>query len=122
MAAIYEGVLAVWPVSVSGEPLGPPRHMTTESAYAPSWAADSRHILYQSMDKLRLIDIESGETRDVPLDLKFTQDVPKGRVVVHAGKLVDMNSPVVRTDVDILIEGNRIRSVEPHRAGNHSAA
>jgi len=25
MAAIYEGVLAVWPVSTTGEPLGPPR-------------------------------------------------------------------------------------------------
>ena len=120
MAAIYEGVLAVWPVSISGEPLGPPRHITTESAYAPSWAVDSRHILYQSMDKLRLIDIESGETRDVPLDLKFTQDLPKGRVVVHAGKLVDMKSPSARSDVDIVIEGNRIRSVEAHRAANHN--
>lgn len=119
MAAIYEGVLAVWPVSTSGEPLGPPRHITTESAHAPSWAGDSRHILYQSMDKLRLVDIESGETRDVPVDLKYTPDIPKGRVVVHAGKLVDMKSPTERADVDIVIEGNRIKSVEPHRASNH---
>ena len=57
MAAIYEGVLAVWPVSTSGEPLGPPRHMTSEIAYAPSWAGDSEHILYQSLDKLKEIDI-----------------------------------------------------------------
>ena len=62
MAAIYEGVLAVWPVSAAGEPLGPPRRVTTESAHSPSWAGDSRHILYQSMDKLRIIDIETGET------------------------------------------------------------
>jgi Tol biopolymer transport system component len=122
MAAIYEGVLAVWPVSPSGEPLGPPRHITTESAYAPSWAGDSRHILYQSLDKLRLLDIESGETRDVPVDLKYTQDIPKGRIVVRAGKLLDMKSSVERTDVDIVIEGNRIRSVEPHRAGNLNGA
>ena len=38
MAAIYEGVLAVWPVSPAGEPLGPPRRVTTESAHSPSWA------------------------------------------------------------------------------------
>src|SRR5205823_503399 len=59
MAAIYEGVLAVWPVSPAGEPLGPPRRVTTESAHAPSWQGDSRHILYQSLDKLRLLDLET---------------------------------------------------------------
>jgi Tol biopolymer transport system component len=122
MAAIYEGVLAVWPVTPAGEPLGPPRHMTTESAHAPSWAGDSRHILYQSLDKLRLIDIESGDTRDVPVDLKYTPDVPKGRVVLHAGTLVDMKSATARTNVDIVIEGNRIRSVEPHSTSRHGGA
>jgi Tol biopolymer transport system component len=122
MAAIYEGVLAVWPVAPTGEPLGPPRHITTESAHAPSWAGDSRHILYQSMDRLRLIDIETGETKDVPLDLKYTLDVPAGRVVVHAGTLVDMKSATPRADVDVVIDGNRIRSVEPHSAARHNGA
>jgi Tol biopolymer transport system component len=120
MAAIYEGVLAVWPVTSAGEPIGPPRRVTTESAHSPSWAGDSRHILYQSLDKLRLLDIESGETRDVPVDLAYTLDVPKGRVVVHAGRLVDMKSATPRTDVDVVIDGNRIRSVEPHRGSNHT--
>ena len=120
MAAIYEGVLAVWPVTPAGDPLGPPRHVTTESAHAPSWAGDSRHILYQSLDKLRLIDIESGEIRDIPVDLKYTADVPRGRMVVHAGTLIDMRSPASRTDADIVVEGNRIRSVEPHSASRHA--
>src|SRR5438067_179687 len=120
MAAIYEGVLAVWPVAVSGEPLGPPRHITSESAHAPSWAGDSLHILYQSLDKLRIIDIESGETRTVPLDLKYTPDVPATHVVVHAGRLVDMKSAEVRTNVDITIEGNKIASVVPHADANHA--
>jgi len=119
MAAIYEGVLAVWPVSTTGEPLGPLRRITTESAHAPSWAGDSRHILYQSIEHLRIIDIETGEVRDVPLDLKYTPAVPKGRIVVHAGKLVDMKSPTVRSNVDIVIDGNRIASVVPHAAGHH---
>jgi Tol biopolymer transport system component len=50
MAAIYEGVLAVWSVSFTGEPVGPVRHLTSEIAYAPSWTGDSEHILYQSLD------------------------------------------------------------------------
>ena len=122
MAAIYEGVLAVWPVSKSGEPLGPPRRITTEMAHAPSWAGDSRHILYQSLDKLRTIDILSGEALTVPLDLKYTPAVPKGRMVIHAGQLADGKNSTVRANVDIVVEGNRIRSVVPHNAALHTGA
>jgi Tol biopolymer transport system component/imidazolonepropionase-like amidohydrolase len=120
MAAIYEGTLAVWPVAVTGEPLGPPRHVTTESAHSPSWAGDSHHILYQSLDKLRIVDIETGETRTVPLDLKYTPAVPTTHVVVHAGKLVDMKAPTARANVDVIIDGNRITSVVPHADANHT--
>jgi Tol biopolymer transport system component/imidazolonepropionase-like amidohydrolase len=120
MAAIYEGVLAVWPVSPAGEPLGPPRRITNESAHAPSWSGDSRHILYQSMDKLRIVDIEAGDIRTIPLDLKYTQAIPATRLLVHAGKLVDMKSAASRADVDIVIEGNKITSVLPHAEANHT--
>ena len=41
-----------------------PRHMTSEIAYAPSWAGDSEHILYQSLDKLKEIDILTGEMHE----------------------------------------------------------
>jgi len=120
MAAIYEGVLAVWPVSPAGAPLGPPRRVTTESAHAPSWQGDSRHILYQALDQLRILDLETGETRTVPLDLQYTPAIPTGRLVVHAGTLVDMTSPAVRSHVDITIEGNTIRSVVPHADSHHA--
>lgn len=121
MAAIYEGVLAVWPVAASGEPLGPPRHITTEIAHSPSWMGDSRHVLYQSNEKLRLVDIETGETRTVPLDLTYTPAIPTGRVVVHAGKLLDMRSANPRSNVDIVIEDNRIVGVAAHTDATHAS-
>jgi Amidohydrolase family len=40
---------------------------------------------------------------------------------VHAGKLVDMKSDTARTNVDIVIDGNRIVSVAPHVGGPHPA-
>jgi Tol biopolymer transport system component len=120
MAAIYEGVLAVWPVSPSGEPLGPPRRITNESSHAPSWVGDSRHILYQAMDKLRIVDVETGDVRTVPFDLKYTPAIPTTRLVVHAGKIVDMKSAASRADVDIVITGNKITSVVPHADANHT--
>ena len=120
MALVYEGMLTMVPVSLAGEPLGPPRRVTTEMAFAPSWTADSKHVLYQSMDKLRLLDLESGAVRDVPLDLTYVPDVPAERYVVHAGRLVDGKSPTARENVDVVIAGNRIRSVAPHRAEAHA--
>jgi hypothetical protein len=122
MAAIYEGTLSVWPVSTAGAPLGPPRKVTSESAHSPSWQGDSRHILYQSLDTLRILDIETGETRTVPLDLQWTPAIPTGRVVMHAGRLLDMTSPTPRTNVDVIIEGNRIAQVVPHADANHTGA
>jgi Tol biopolymer transport system component len=121
MAAIYEGVLSVWPVSAGGEPLGPPRRLTSESAHSPSWTGDSKEILYQSLDKLRIVNVENGATRTVQFDLKYTPAVPTGRTIVHAGKLLDMVSPTARTNMDVIIDGNRITSVVAHADANHAS-
>ncbi|HEX4637650.1 MAG TPA: hypothetical protein VH189_15815, partial [Rhizomicrobium sp.] len=120
MAAIYEGSLAVFPVSAAGVPLGPPRHLTSEIAYAPSWSGDGKQILYQSNDKLRLLDVETGEARTVPLDLTYRVAVPKAHLVLHVGKLVDGVSRTARADIDILLDGNRIAAVEPHKPGRNA--
>jgi hypothetical protein len=120
VAVVNSGLLHVIPVSPEGELLGPPRAITTELAHSPSWTGDSRQILYQSNDKLRMVDVASGASRDVPLDLTYTLGIPETRVLVHAGRLLDGLSPTARTDMDVLIEGNRIRSVEPHSAARHT--
>src|ERR1019366_10511083 len=41
-------------------------------------------------------------------------------MLVHAGRLVDGKSEHARADMDIVIEGNRIKSVEPHSAARHT--
>jgi Tol biopolymer transport system component len=120
MAGVYGGLLAVWPVTRTGAPLGPPRAVTSELAHAPSWQGDSRHILYQSYDALTILDLETGESRGVPLDFTWTPAVPSSRMVIHAGRLLDMTSPAPRENVDVLIEGNRIVGVAAHADANHA--
>ncbi|HUU36441.1 MAG TPA: amidohydrolase family protein [Vicinamibacterales bacterium] len=120
MAGIYEGLLKVWPVSKTGQPLGPPRRMTTGMAHSPSWAGDSRRLLYQSMDQLKIVDIETGATTDVPVNLTWTPAVPTGRITVHVSRLVDGLSEVARENMDIVVVGNRIRSVAAHSAAAHT--
>ena len=48
--------------------------------------------------------------------------MPSGRVIVHAGRLWDGTGPTVQSDVDIVIEGNRIQNIRPPGDGRRSPA
>ena len=119
MAAIIDGHLATFPVSRDGAPIGPPRRLSHDLANTPSWSADSRRLLYQSADGLRLIDVIDGSARDIVPRFSWTATTTAGTTTVHAGRLFDGRSTAARENVDIVIEGNRIARVEPHRAALH---
>ncbi len=115
-----DSALWVMPVTPSGDPSGPPRQLAKDPIDYLNWTGDSKHIFYLSVDRMRLVSTADGKVQDVPLDLTWTQSVPSGRTVVHAGRLVDGIHDQSRSNIDIVIEGNRIRSVEPHRAELHT--
>jgi len=119
MAAIYEGVLRVWPVTDDGAPLGPPRSLTSEIAHSPSWSGDSRTILFQSNDKLKTVDVVTGAITEVPFDMTYTLAKPTGRTVIHAGRMIDSIKDQTQQNVDIVIDGNRIVEVRPHDSALH---
>jgi Tol biopolymer transport system component len=119
MAVVYEGKLSLIPVSASGAPTGPPRRVTNEIAYMPTWSADSRYILYQSNDRFRLINVPSGSTRTIPFNLTYTPAAPTERYVIHAGRVVDMKSDAAGDNMDIVIDGNLVASVAPHNEATH---
>jgi Tol biopolymer transport system component len=118
LAYVSNGYLTIMPVTPAGDPAGPPRRITKELADSPSWAGPDK-VLYIATDRLKLVSIADGSTQDVPLDLTWTPRMPTGRRVVHAGRLVDGLSPQARTDVDIVIEGHRIKAIEAHRDDLH---
>jgi Tol biopolymer transport system component/imidazolonepropionase-like amidohydrolase len=129
MAAIVDGLLAAWPVSRDGTPAGPPRPLTTELAGAPTWSGDSRQMLYQTDTGMKLVDVAARRVvRDVDAKLTWTAAPPKyvasaaGRssvkTIVHAGRLWDGTTAGLQHDVDVVVEGNRITSVTPHRGGH----
>jgi Tol biopolymer transport system component/imidazolonepropionase-like amidohydrolase len=127
MAAIVDGRLAAFPVSREGEPVGPVRMLSTELANSPSWAGDSRHLFYQSDDRFKLVDVVDGSVREIDPHLTWTvastssaRGTAAAPRVIHAGRLWDGTSGALRENVDIVVEGNRIRSVEPHRAALHT--
>ncbi len=120
MAFVMDGLLSLLPVSPTGEPTGAPKKLTNELASMPSWTGDSKQILFIATDRLKTVEVETGRLRDVPLDLTWQVKTPSDRVVIHAGKLFDGRQGTARSDVDIVIEKNRIKSVEPHRAELHT--
>ncbi|MFF9478359.1 amidohydrolase family protein [Streptomyces sp. NPDC014733] len=119
MALVLESALWVLPVTADGAPAGAPRRLTDEHADHPSWAADSRTLLYLSGGELRLIGRDGSGRRTVPVPLTGRRAVPARSDVVrvHAGRLWDGTGDHVREDVDIVVAGNRITAVEPHRRG-----
>ncbi len=121
MAAIYEGLLKVWPVLADGTPAGPPRAYTSEISHFPTWTADSKTILFQAADKLKTVNIETGAIVEVPLDLTYRFAKPEGRMVLHVSNLVDSVRDETQHDKDILIEGNRIMAVRDHDPALHAS-
>ncbi|MFF8882606.1 amidohydrolase family protein [Streptomyces flaveolus] len=124
MALVSEAVLWVLPVTLDGTPTGPPRRLTDEPADHPSWARNSRTLLYLSGGRLRMLTLDEaaapGRTRTLPTPRLIAHRSPDGRagerLRIRAGQLWDATGDHLRQDVDILLHGNRITAVEPHRA------
>ncbi|MFJ8331755.1 amidohydrolase family protein [Streptomyces sp. NPDC094437] len=120
MAVVAESALWLLPVRADGTPDGEPRRLTTEPADHPSWSADARTLLYLSAGTLRLIDIDSRETRTVRVPLDYRRPRPAD-TVVRAGRFWDGTGSEVREDIDVVIRDGRITEVAAHRAGRPAA-
>ncbi len=116
MAYIQDGLLWLSPTDKTGTITGKPRQLTTELADSPTWSGDSQRLLYLATDTLRQVYLADNRTETVPMQFTWQPANPTSALVVHAGRVFDGRSATYRTNVDILIDGNRIRAIEPHRA------
>ncbi|MEO7494461.1 MAG: hypothetical protein ABIT83_08525, partial [Massilia sp.] len=89
VAFIMDSLLHVMRVNPDLSPAGPALRLTGEVADLPSWSGDSGTILYKSADKLKTISADGGGNREIPLNLRWTQAVPSGTTLIHAGALWD---------------------------------
>jgi Tol biopolymer transport system component len=114
MAVVLESTLHVVPVDNVGKPTGPPVKINNEATDSVSWSGDSEWLLYASNGHLKMVSRDGRRTRPVPLDLTYRSAEGNGRQVINAGKFWDAKSSQVRTNVDIEVIGNRIKSITPH--------
>ncbi|WP_222853331.1 amidohydrolase family protein [Fodinicola acaciae] len=111
LAFVVGSVLYVVDVHTDGTYAGTPRQVTDEVTDAPSWHGDSRHLLYLNNGRLRLVSLDGGQPRTVPVGLSWTNTTSRGRTVIRAGRMWDGVSDRLRSNVDIVVEGHRIVSV-----------
>jgi hypothetical protein len=114
MAFIMDDLLYVMPVDSNGQPSGKATPLNNETSDAPTWSADSKHLLYLSDGKLRLIARDTQKITPVPVDLSYHNVAPHQRVLIHAGRFWKGQGPEEQKDVDILIVDNRVERVSPH--------
>jgi Tol biopolymer transport system component/imidazolonepropionase-like amidohydrolase len=117
MAYVLDGLLYITEVKPDGSIVGKPRQLTTEQAETPTWTGDSKSILFLATDVFKQIYLADGRIETHPMDLSWKNNVPTGTVVVHAGRLFDGKASTYRNNVDIILEGNRIKAIVPHQAG-----
>jgi Tol biopolymer transport system component len=117
MAYVMDSVLYVVPVDpATGAPTDAARQLTTEPADQLSWSGDSQQILYDSAGKLRMVSAAGGRPTTVRVSLRWKpQAPPKGATVIHAGTLWAGTSDSEQHNVDIVVKGNKIVSVDRAR-------
>jgi Tol biopolymer transport system component/imidazolonepropionase-like amidohydrolase len=122
MAFVGEGKLWVVPVDERGGATGPPEPVATDQPESPSWEGNSKHIVYQTPKGLRRILTDGSIPEPIPLDLTWRNGATPGRIVVHAGHVLDGVLEAMRGESDIVIESGVIRSIEAHRDDLHVGA
>ncbi|MEE2777122.1 MAG: LpqB family beta-propeller domain-containing protein [Acidobacteriota bacterium] len=85
----------------------------------PTWAGDSRTLVYVTNGELKKVDSETRETEALPIEFSWVPQQNPGRTVVHAGRMFDGKTGGYRTDMDIVIVDGRIERVAPHSEGAH---
>lgn len=107
----------LWQMPVDGKGLasGPAVRLNDEVTDAVSVNAAGTQVLYLCKGKLRLLSTSSRSAVTVPMQLQWRLAKPEGVTVVRAGRLWDGRKSTLETDVDVVIQGNRIVAVEPHR-------
>ncbi len=118
-AFVVDGQLHVQALDAQGRPSGTPVRVAEELADSISWAGPDR-VLYLSSDAVRVAHLDGTPPTTIAIPLTWQRRVPEGRLVVHAGRLIDAVSPEPRTDVDIIVDRHRIAAIVPHDASHHT--
>ncbi len=114
LAYVFDGRLWTVPVTPDGEIAGSPVRVNEHLTEAPSWVGDSKTLFYVATDRFTKLK-PGAKPQDVHPNFTYTLDIPKSKYVLRVGKLFDGVKDTYAENVDVLIDGNKIVSIEPKR-------
>jgi Tol biopolymer transport system component/imidazolonepropionase-like amidohydrolase len=115
IAYILDNVLWMVPVDSRLNIAGPPVQLTHELAENPSWTGDSQSIVFLATDRIKKVAVSDGRIEALNMEFTWKPQQSRGRQVIHAGRVFDGVSDKYIENADVVIEGNRIKEIVPHR-------
>ncbi len=112
MAFALDGGLWVLPVTPEGQPDGSLEKVVDEAVDFPSWLPDSESLIYLASDSMKKVVLGAESLEKIPVHLEYQVPDNSAKMLIRGARLIDGTGAPARDNVDILIEGNRIQSVE----------
>jgi Tol biopolymer transport system component len=120
LAYVEDGRLSVVALNEQGRIAGTPRRINEALADWLSWTGDSKAIVYQSLDRIKKVNLDTGRSDEFNTSIEWQPDKPTSTTVVHASRLFDGKSADYQRNVDLIIEGNRIKEIVAHSDARHT--
>ena len=116
IAYVFEGLL--WTAAVDGDAnlIEPPVQLSRDYASYASWSGDSRSMTFLSGRRLERVQLDTGRTEVIPMNLTWQRPVNTQTLVVQAGRVFTGVSDQYLQNVDIVVEDNVIKQIVPRRA------
>ena len=75
-----------------------------------SWSANGRRLLYLFGDRLRLLEVASGETRTVALEMHYAVPLAPSLLIRNV-RIIDGTGSPATSPSDVMVEGGRIARI-----------
>jgi Tol biopolymer transport system component len=120
LAYVEDGRLHIAALNEQGKLAGTPRRVNEDLADWLSWTGDGQSVVYQSLDRIKKVNLATGRVTEFNTQIEWRPEQPAGTLVIHAGRMFDGKSSDYQRNVDIIIQGNRIRDILAHSDAQHT--
>ena len=115
VAYISKGHLWCAEVDTNGQFISSPTQLTKDELVdSPSWAGDSDHIMYQSGNTLKILQVSTETIREFEISLTWYRDAPSTTKRIRVGGIFNGLDNEIISNQEITIDGNRISSIIPY--------
>ncbi len=107
-----DGALWVTKLDDAGKLSGEPKQITA-SGDNPNWSADGSKLVYLDGAELKVYDNATGATSAAIAKPVWKRAIPDTRYTIRVGKLFDGKGDTYQSNVDVVVERNKITHIRP---------